>query len=100
LQLAEACVENIRPFLTFRRNLRTVASTHAEIRAARSAGRQRLLDRLTHWNARRSSAELAALLVQFEQLCEVVAEGEFEDLGASDEVAMATLAGLIESMRN
>ncbi|MGC4061142.1 MAG: helix-turn-helix domain-containing protein [Aquabacterium sp.] len=98
-QLAEACVENIRPFLTFRRNLRTVASTHAEIRAARAAGRQRLLDRLAQWNPRRGRDELAALLVQFEQLCEVVAEGEFEDLGASDDVAMATLAGLIESMR-
>lgn len=100
LQLAQACVENIRPFLTFRRNLRTVASQHAEIREVRAAGRQRLLTHLTQWNTQRSRAELAALLVQFEQLCEVIAEGEFEDLGASDDVAMQTLASLIKAMRD
>jgi AcrR family transcriptional regulator len=99
LQLAEACVENIRPFLTFRRNLRAVAATHAEIREARAAGRQRLLAQLMLWNSKRDKADLAALLVQFEQLCEAIAEGAFEDLGAPDDAAMAALAGLIESIR-
>jgi AcrR family transcriptional regulator len=99
LQLAEACVENIRPFLTFRRNLRAVAATHAEIREARAAGRQRLLAQLVQWNPQRDKAELAALLVQFEQLCEAIAEGAFEDLGAPDEAAMAALAGLIGEIR-
>jgi len=99
LQLAEACVENIRPFLTFRRNLRAVAASHAEIREARAAGRQRLLAQLMLWNPQRDKAELAALLVQFEQLCEAIAEGAFEDMGAPDDAAMGALSALIEALR-
>jgi hypothetical protein len=37
--------------------------------------------------------------VQFEQLCEAIAEGAFEDLGAPDEAAMTALAALIEAIR-
>jgi AcrR family transcriptional regulator len=99
LQLAQACVENIRPFLTFRRNLRAVASTHADIRAARAASRRRLLAHLAQRHPQQDKAQLAAWLVQFEQLSEAIAEGDFEDLDAPDDAAMAALAGLIEALR-
>lgn len=99
LQLAEACVENIRPFLTFRRNLREVASRLPEIRAERAAGRQRLLAWLAGQRPQADSAQLASWLVQFEQLCEAIAEGQFIDLGTSENAAMADLARVIDALR-
>jgi AcrR family transcriptional regulator len=99
LQLAEACVENIRPFLTFRRNLRAVASSQPEIRAVRAAGRQRLLAWLAQQRPREQVTQLASWLVQFDQLCEAIAEGQFIDLGTTEQVAMADLARLIEALR-
>lgn len=99
LQLAEACVENIRPFLTFRRNLRAVASSHPEIRAERAAGRQRLLAWLSARRPETEATQLASWLVQFEQLCEAIAEGLFIDLGTNEQAAMGDLAALIDALR-
>lgn len=98
--LAEACVGNIRPFLTFRHHLRVVLGSQPELRAARAQGRQRLLAQMAQWMPAQSSGQLAVWLIQFETLCEALAAGEFSDLGTSDETALACLADLIQSFRS
>jgi AcrR family transcriptional regulator len=99
MQMAEACVESFRPFLTFRRNLRAVMASQAEIRAVRAQGRRRLLSSLSALNTSLPVEEMGSLLVQFEQLCEALAQGEFDDLGLSGDAAMHTLAKLVQQLR-
>lgn len=98
-ELAEACVESTRSFLIFRRNLRALSIEHPQIRQARAAGRKRLLRQLGQWNPRVDHEELASLLIQFERLCEALAEGEFEDLGLSGSASLKALARIIDAMR-
>jgi AcrR family transcriptional regulator len=98
-QMAEACVESFRPFLTFRRNLRTVLANSPEIRLIRAQGRQRLLAMLSGLNPALGREALGSLVVQFEQLCEALAQGEFEDLGLTGDSAMTDLARLVQRLR-
>ncbi|MFT3857098.1 MAG: TetR/AcrR family transcriptional regulator [Aquabacterium sp.] len=99
MQMAEACVESIRPFLTFRRNLRTVLASVPDIRAVRQEGRQRLLAALAQSNPKLDRETLGSLIVQFEQLCDAIAQGELTDLGLSGAIAMQDLAGLVMRLR-
>lgn len=99
-ELAEACVESTRSFLIFRRHLRAVAVEHPQVRQARTASRRRLLVQLKRWNPHGDDETLAALLIQFERLCEALAEGEFEDLGLTGQAAVAALARLIDQLRS
>jgi AcrR family transcriptional regulator len=106
LQMAEACVESLRPFLTFRRNLRAVVSQDAAIHARRAQGRQRLLTGLMgHIPApgaqpgQLSAEQLGSLIVQFEGLCEAIAHGELGDMGLQGRAALADLASLVARMR-
>jgi hypothetical protein len=68
------------------------------MRAARAESRRlqiaRLAERLPN-NSDRSLDRLAAELLTLERLADASAEGEFEDLGISEEVATARLAGTI-----
>ncbi|TAK82656.1 MAG: TetR/AcrR family transcriptional regulator [Aquabacterium sp.] len=98
-QIAEACVEGHRSFLLFRRHLRQLAVEHPLVRAARAETRRRQLAELRRWNPALDDEEAAALLVQFERLCDALAEGEFADLGLSGSGAMRALARVIEELR-
>lgn len=97
--MADACVESFKPFLTFRRNLRAVIASHPEIRAVRAAGRGRLLDALAQINARLNREELGSVVIQIEQLCEALAQGEMEDMGLTGAKARDDLAQLINRLR-
>ena len=99
LQLAEACVESVKPFLTFRRNLRTVTANDPAIREVRAQGRRRLLTALSSLNPALEHEELGSLIVQFEQLCDALAQGELEDMGVGGGAAMHALAALIARLR-
>jgi len=99
MQMAEACVDSFQAFLTFRRNLRSVMASVPDVRLARAQARQRLMALLCGLRADLSKEELGSLLVQFEQLCEALAQGEFDDLGLSGEAAMRDLAALVVRLR-
>ncbi len=99
MQMAEACVDSFQAFLTFRRNLRSVMASVPDVRLARAQARQRLMALLCSLRAGMSKEELGSLLVQFEQLCEALAQGEFDDLGLSGEAAMRDLAALVVRLR-
>jgi AcrR family transcriptional regulator len=84
--------------LRFRRALRLLSFTDSEMRAARAASRKaqidRLRDRFAPLAAESDAAQLAWLL-QVERLTDAAAEGEFADMGVSQEEGIALLAELI-----
>lgn len=99
-ELAESCVDNVRPFLTFRQNLRAVQQQVPDIAARRTEGRRRLMQELTPLVAGRLGREsLGSLLVQIDQLGEAIARGDLADLGLSGSVAHTALANLIAQLR-
>ena len=97
--MAASCVQCVKPFLTFRRNLRNVTANDPAIRTVRAQGRRRLLSALACLRPASSPEELGSLIVQFEQLCEALAQGELQDMGLADDAAMADLARLVDRLR-
>lgn len=99
LQLAEACVENMRPFLTFRQHLRSVTLQDAAVRAVRGQGRAALMSRLGPWCAHLAPESLAHTLLQIESLSEMLARGDLSDLGVSGSETLQALADHIRALR-
>lgn len=99
LQLAEACVENMRPFLTFRQHLRSVTMQDAAVRQARARGRAGLLVRLSLLCPHLQPDELAHAVLQIESLSEMLARGDHIDLGAGDGVMLHALANHIAALQ-
>lgn len=99
-ELAESCVDNMRPFLTFRLNLRSVLHQVPDIAARRVLGRRQLMEELAPLVADHLDREqLGSLLVQIDQLGEAIARGDLADLGLSGVVARQALAHLIAQLR-
>lgn len=99
LQLAEACVENMRPFLTFRQHLRSVTMLDATVRQARSRGRAGLLVRLSLLCPHLLPDELALAVLQIESLSEMLARGDHTDLGVGDGALLQSLADHIAALQ-
>ncbi|MFN7303765.1 MAG: TetR/AcrR family transcriptional regulator [Phenylobacterium sp.] len=97
-EAAKMLIASHRASLNFRRALRVLSLTDPAMRAARAESRRlqiaRLAERLPN-NSDRSLDRLAAELLTLERLADASAEGEFEDLGISEEVATARLVGTI-----
>ena len=91
-QLAEACVENTRPFLTFRQQLRSVTMQDAAVRQARAQGRAGLLVRLSRLCPHLAPEALAHAVLQIESLSEMLARGDHTDLGVSGQALLQALA--------
>ncbi|RZL03606.1 MAG: hypothetical protein EOP36_03895 [Rubrivivax sp.] len=99
-ELAESCIDNVRPFLTFRLNLRAVLPQMPDIAARRTLGRRQLMQGLAPLVAGHLAPEaLGSLLVQIDQLGEAIARGDLADLGLSGAVAQQALARLIAQLR-
>lgn len=98
-QLAEACVENARPFLTFRQHLRSVTMQDAQVKAVCAAGRARLVERMAPACPHLTPARLAHTLLQIESLSEMLARGDLADMGVSDDESMQALADQIGVLR-
>lgn len=99
LRLAEACVENMRPFLTFRQHLRSVTMQDAAVRQARARGRAGLLVRLSLLCPHLAPDALAHAVLQIESLSEMLARGDHTDLGAGDGAMLQALADHIAELQ-
>lgn len=100
VELAESFVDNIRPFLIFRLNLRAVLQQVPDIAARRPQGRRPLVQTLSPLVAGHLDQEtLGSLLVQIDQLGEAIARGDLADLGLTGSVAHKALARLIAQLR-
>jgi len=99
LQLAEACVENMRPFLTFRQHLRSVTMQDTAVRQARARGRAGLLVRLSLLCPHLVPDALAHAVLQIESISEMLARGDRADLGVGDGALLQALAGHIADLQ-
>lgn len=99
LQLAEACVENMRPFLTFRQHLRSVTMQDTAVRQARARGRAGLLVRLSLLCPHLAPDALAHAVLQIESISEMLARGDHADLGVGDGALLQALAGHIADLQ-
>jgi AcrR family transcriptional regulator len=101
LQIAEAFVANHRSFALFKRSLLQLAATAPEVRQARAACRLKQIEQVKRWNPLMQDNEaIAAVLISAEQLCQSLAEGEFEDMGLSGRDAYKQLTSLIGKLRS
>lgn len=99
-ELAAACIENARPFLTFRQHLRAVQMQHEGVREVRAASRRRLLAAIKDAHSASPDAEWLGLAIyQIESLSDALARGELTDMGLSGAAAMVELARYIDLLR-
>jgi AcrR family transcriptional regulator len=100
-EIVDAAIAHHRDYLVFRRSLRALSVEDPQVRAARADSRKRQIERLKAWNkgSRKSTAEIAAALLQMERLADAIAEGEFADLGLDDKVAREMLVELQLGLR-
>lgn len=98
----EAAVTHHRAYRIFRRSLRTLSYDKPEVRAARAQSRLRQIESIKGWtkSTRRSTGEIATILLQIERLADALAEDEFDDLGLDEKAARKALAELELSLRS
>jgi len=94
--LFEAIVAHHRAYRHFRRSLRQLSLEDKVVRRARAESRLRQVERIASWAgpAARPAAEIAAILLQIERLCDALAEGELADMGLAEDAGYAELIGL------
>jgi hypothetical protein len=88
--------------LLFRRSLRQLSLSDAEVRAARAASRVRQAERIRGWTQRdkRKLPEIYLTLLEIERFADAVAEGELADLALSDEIGLAAIERAIKRLRS
>jgi AcrR family transcriptional regulator len=99
--VAEAIIAHHRQYLLFRRSLRQLSLEDPTVRTARAESRRRQIDFVRTWTARpdAQSDALAVALFQLERLSDAVAEGEFGDMGLTEDAARAKIAHIITRVR-
>lgn len=99
VQIAEICVQNHRAFLLFKRSVHQLAQEAPQVRQARADSRRAQIRRMAHWQPNMTPEEIATILIDMDRLCEVLAEGEFEELDLTGELAYLELAALVDRLR-
>ena len=99
MALAEAVVAHHRTYLLFRRSLRALSLEHGTMRKARAESRLRQIKRIIADTGSGKVETLAPILLQIERLADAIAEGEFADMGLSEETGLESLAGQLSLLR-
>jgi AcrR family transcriptional regulator len=99
--LVEAIVAHHRAYRRFRRSLRQLALEDAVVRKALGESRRQQIARIMDWAGpdARPPAEIAALLLQMERLCDAIAEGELAELGVDETTQRQAVVTLLKQMR-
>lgn len=99
--LVDACIDNMRPFLTFRQHLRSVLLNDASLSDQHAQSRSQLINELAGDNSSSERlATMASLFCQADALMEVLARGDINDMGLSDAPGRADLARLLLQLRD
>jgi hypothetical protein len=71
------------------------------VRKARAESRRRQIEQTLRWAGpkARSAPEIAALLLQFDRLCDAIADGEIADLGVDEATARQAMLNILRQMR-
>lgn len=99
LELIDAVIAHHRAYVVFRRSLRQLTVENDQVRKARAASRLMQIGRILSAFPGRGAEETAILLLQYERLCDGVADGEFADLGVSEQAVRRELLSFYERMR-
>lgn len=99
--LVEAGVAHHQAWLKFRRSLRALSIENEQVRAARAESRLRQIAWITQWKGPRALAaeEIAARMMQVERLTDAIAEGEFIDMGMTENAARRRLVEIFVELR-
>jgi AcrR family transcriptional regulator len=99
--LVDAVLAHHRAHRLFRRSLRELALVNDAVRKARAESRLRQIEATRRWAGpdARPPAEIAALVLQIERLCDAVAEGELAELGADEAAARDAIISLLSQVR-
>jgi len=100
-KLVDAVLAHHRAHRLFRRSLRELALVNEAVRQARTESRLRQIEATRRWAGpgARPPAEIAALVLQIERLCDAVAEGELAELGADEAAARDAIISLLRQAR-
>lgn len=98
---ADAVIEHHRAYRIFRRSLRQLTVEDSQVRAARAASRLEQIERikLRYKPLPLSTAKVSLFLLQYERLCDALADGEFNDLGVEESEVRRQLLRLYEDLR-
>lgn len=99
--VVEAGVTHHRRWLKFRRSLRALSVENVQVRAARAESRLRQVAWIAQWKGPRALAadEIAARLLQLERLTDAIAEGEFIDMGMTEDAARRLLVEILTELK-
>jgi AcrR family transcriptional regulator len=97
----DAVIAHHRAYHIFRRSLRQLTVEDSQVRAARAASRLEQIERikLRYKPLSLSTAKVAVFLLQYERLCDALADGEFSDLGVAESEVRRQLQRLYEDLR-
>jgi AcrR family transcriptional regulator len=99
--LVDACIDNMRPFLTFRQHLRSVLLNDPALNDQHAQSRRQLIIELAGGDSSSERlAMMASLLCQADALTEVLARGDITTMGLSDAPGRADLARLLTQLRS
>ncbi len=100
-KLVDAVIAHHRAYRQFRRSLRQLALENEVVRQARTEFRRRQIEQTRRWAGpeARPPAEIAALVLQMERLCDAIAEGELAELGVDEKTARGALIDLLRQVR-
>ncbi len=93
-------VEHHKAYRVFRRSLRQLSVENDVVRAARARSRLNQVEYVKNLTptVTRDDASIATMLLQTERLADALAEGEFQDMGLSEQAGEAALARLIQDL--
>jgi len=99
--LVDAILDHHRNYRLFRRSLRQLTLENEAVRKARTESRLRHIEQTRRWAGAgaRPAAEIAALVLQMERLCDAAAEGELAELGVDEETARDAVIELLRQVR-
>jgi AcrR family transcriptional regulator len=100
-KLVDAIVAHHRAHRRFRRSLRQLALEDETVRRALTEFRLRQVEKTRRWAGpeARPAAEVAALVLQMERLCDAVVEGELDELGVDEKGARDAIIALLRQVR-
>jgi AcrR family transcriptional regulator len=97
----DSVIAHHRAYHIFRRSLRQLTVEDSQVRAARAASRLEQIERIKarYQPLSLNSAKIALFLLQYERLCDGLADGEFSDLGVGEDAVRRQLHLLYERLK-
>src|ERR1700722_13855048 len=96
----DSVIAHHRAYHIFRRSLRQLTVEDSQVRAARATSRLAQIERIKsrYQPLSLTTAQIALFLLQYERLCDGLADGEFSDLGVEESEVRRQLQRLYDDL--